>query len=131
MSKGNVWEQFIKLRNEMLAFSMDVKKTDFVDFLCDQQKMCLLAYVTDIFGKLNKLNTSMREKIDRIDGFRGKLAYWRESLSKANFTPFPQISQFLKDNSNDQLPTKDMCSHPVTPRRALCLLFPSRGYFKV
>lgn len=109
-----------------------------VNFLCDQQKMCLLAYVTDIFGILNKLNTSMQGKnknvmqmSDRIDGFRGKLAYCRESLSKANFTPFPQMSQFLKDNSIDKFSTKEMCSHPETPRKALCLLFPRRGYVKV
>ena len=118
LSRGNVLERFFKLRNKLLAFSMDVKKTDFVDFLCDQQKMCLLAYVTDIFGKLNELNTSMQGKnknimqmSDRIDGFRGKLAYWRASLSKANFTPFPQWSQFLQDNSIDKCSTKKMCDH--------------------
>lgn len=118
LSRGNVLERFFKLRNELLAFFMDVKKTDFVDFLCDQQKMCLLAYVTDIFGKLNELNTSMQGKnknvmqmSDRIDGFRGKLAYWGENISKANFTPFPQMSQFSEQNSIDKCSIKEICSH--------------------
>ena len=47
---------------------------------------------------------------DCIDGFRGKLAYWRESISKANLAPFPQLSMFLKDNSIDKCSTKGMCS---------------------
>jgi hypothetical protein len=38
---------------------MDVTKTDLVEFLCNEKKMCLLAYVIDTFGKQNKLNTSM------------------------------------------------------------------------
>jgi len=81
--------------------------------------MCLLAYVTDIFGKLNELNVSMQGKnksilqmSDRIDGFRGKLSFWRENLSKENFTPFPQLNKFLTDNNiDDQCSTKVMCDH--------------------
>lgn len=118
LSRGNTLERFFKLRNELLAFSMDVKKNDFVDFLCDQQKMCLLAYATDIFRKLNELNTSMQGKnknvmqmSDRIDGFRAKITHWRGSLAKGNFTHFPQLSQFLEDNSIDKCSTMEMCSH--------------------
>ena len=79
--------------------------------------MCLLAYVTAIFGKHDKLNKSMQGKNtnlmhmrDRTDGFRGKRAYWRESISKANLAPFPQLSMFLKDNRIDKCSTKGMCS---------------------
>lgn len=54
---------------------------------------------------------------DRIDGFRGKLPYWRESLSKANFTPLPQMSPFLKDNRIDERFTLDV-QPQGTPRRA-------------
>lgn len=31
LSRGNVWERFIKLRNKLFGCE---KKTDFVDFLC-------------------------------------------------------------------------------------------------
>ena len=80
--------------------------------------MCLLAYATDTLRKLNELNISMQGKNtnvmhmnDRIDGFRAKIAYWRESLGKGNFTLFPQLSQFLEDNNIDKCSTKEMCSH--------------------
>ena len=43
LSRGYVLERFFKLRNELLAFSMDVKKKKNFDFLCDQQKKSLLA----------------------------------------------------------------------------------------
>ena len=73
-------ERFFALREKLSSFTMDVKKnTDLVDFLCHEKKMCVLAYVTGIFGKLNELNASMPGKYknilqmsDRISGFRGK-----------------------------------------------------------
>ena len=61
---------------------------------------------------------------DCIDGFRGKLAYWRESLSKANFTPFPQMSQFLKDNSIDKCSTKELCSYLKCLEEHIATYFP-------
>ena len=67
-----------------------------------------------ICGKLNvsmqRENKSILQMSDRIDGFRGKLSFWRENLSKANFTPFPQLNKFLTD-SIDQCSTKVMCDH--------------------
>lgn len=87
--------------------------------LCDQNKMCLLAYVTNIFGKLNELNMGMQgqnkhimQMSDRVNGFRGKLAFWRDNLSKGNCAPFPQLCKFLTDNSIvDQSPTQRMTDH--------------------
>ena len=114
---------------------MDVKKTYFVNFVWPAEnvppRIC-----KDIFGKLNELNISMQGKnksilqmSDRIDGFRGKLSFWRENLSKANFTPFHQLNKFLTDNNiNDQCSTKVMCDHlkrleehlPPTSQTWLC-----------
>ena len=80
--------------------------------------MCLIAYVTDIFGKLNELNKSMQGKnknlmhmSDRIDGFRGKICILAKKHFKGKHRPFTQLSQFLKDNSIDKCSTKEMCSH--------------------
>lgn len=75
--------------------------------------MWLLAYVTNIFGKLNKVNESLEENKNvmqrnyPIGGFRGKRAYWRESISKAAFAPFPQMCQLIEDECS----TKEICSH--------------------
>lgn len=104
---------FLKLCTDFIDFI-----ADFIDFLCDQQKMCLLAYVMDrIFGKKRtqhkhagkKTRMSCRWVIVLMDS--GGNSYWIESLSKANFTPFPQMSQFLKDNNIDKCSTKEMCGH--------------------
>ncbi|KAJ3588490.1 hypothetical protein NHX12_012082 [Muraenolepis orangiensis] len=119
LSRGRVLQRFFELKDELLAFFTDVKKPELVDFLCDQNKMCLLAYITDIFGKLNDLNMSMQgrnkhimQMSDRINGFRGKLAFWRENLSKGNDAPFPQLCKFLTDNSiADQCPAQTMIDH--------------------
>lgn len=45
---------------------MDVK-TDFVDYLCNEKKMCLLAYVTDIFGELNASMQGGKKNIIQIE----------------------------------------------------------------
>ena len=55
--KGESAAEIFELRDELLAFFMDVKKRNLLIFF-DQNKMCLLAYVTDIFGKLNELKMS-------------------------------------------------------------------------
>lgn len=46
-------------KDQLLTFAVDWKKMEFVDFLCDQEKMRLLAYVTDIFGKFSEQNASI------------------------------------------------------------------------
>jgi hypothetical protein len=53
---------------------MDVKKTDLVDFLFNEKIMCLLAYVTDIFGKLN--DASMQGKYKNILQMSERLNQW-------------------------------------------------------
>lgn len=65
--------------------------------------MCLLAYATDTVRKHNELNASMQfhntsviHMSDGIDGFRAKIANWRENLGKGQFTHFSQLSQILE-----------------------------------
>ena len=45
---------------------MDVKKKRTLLTFCVMKRKCLLAYVTDIFGKLNKLHAIMQGKYENI-----------------------------------------------------------------
>ncbi|KAH1176895.1 hypothetical protein KIL84_010597 [Mauremys mutica] len=56
LSKGKILGQFFEL-GDKCTFAMDFKKSELNDFLCD-----LLAYITDIYGRLNKLNAGLQEK---------------------------------------------------------------------
>jgi hypothetical protein len=63
--RGEVSERLFKLREELLSFPMDVKKLTLLTF-CVMKNKCLLSYVTDIFGKLNKLNASVQGENEQI-----------------------------------------------------------------
>lgn len=78
----------------------------------------LLAYVTDIFGKLNELNTGMQGKntnifqlSDRITAFMKKITFWKTRLLQSNYESFPHLCKFLADNENVQPPTQVIAEH--------------------
>uniref|UniRef100_H3B3H2 Uncharacterized protein n=1 Tax=Latimeria chalumnae TaxID=7897 RepID=H3B3H2_LATCH len=112
-------------------YATDWKKTEFVDFLCDEQKMCLLAYLTDIFKKLNKQNASLQGRnthilplIDRISGFMKKIEFWRNNLIKRKYETFPQLCNFLTKNENIQPPLQVMIDHLCQLEKQFGAYFP-------
>ncbi|RXM31953.1 Zinc finger BED domain-containing protein 5 [Acipenser ruthenus] len=80
--------------------------------------MCLLAYLSDIFMKLNDLNVSLQVKhthilmlSDCINGFVKKIAFWGQKLTNRNYESFPQLSAFLTENTGIEPPTQVMTAH--------------------
>ena len=59
LSRGKVLQHFFELRGEIQNYAMDVGTNGFVEFLSDNEQMCFVAYLADIFAKLNELNTSL------------------------------------------------------------------------
>ena len=59
LSRGSLGKIF-HVKRGTVVIQNECKNTDLLDFLCNEKKMCLLAYITDIFGKLNELNASMQ-----------------------------------------------------------------------
>ncbi|MGH0150397.1 UNVERIFIED_CONTAM: hypothetical protein FKN15_043981 [Acipenser sinensis] len=75
--------------------------------------MRLLAYISDIFMKLNNLNVSLQGKnthipmlSNRNNGFVKKIAFWGQKLTRRNYESFPQLSAFLTENSGIEPPTQ-------------------------
>ncbi|MBN3288297.1 ZBED5 protein, partial [Polyodon spathula] len=102
---------FFKLyKKEIRVYAIDYNKEDFVNFLYNSDQMWLLAYLSDIFIKLNNLNLSLQGKhthilmlSDRINGFVKKLAFWGQNLTNRNYESFPQLSAFLTENHLQRL----------------------------
>ena len=69
LSKGNVVKRIFSLRIELMDFFVQQKKEGLVRFL--HEDVTSLAYLVDIFGKLNELNLSLQGQdktiIDFID----------------------------------------------------------------
>lgn len=116
--KGKLLGWFSELRDELGAYAMDGTKSGFADFLCDQRKMCRLAYVTGIFGKVNEWNTGLQGKnthihqlSDWITGFTKEIDFWKTNRLKTTNESFLQLCKFLADNEIIQPPTQVMAEH--------------------
>ena len=79
LSRGRVLERFLSLKKELLAFFLEEKQETFANLLKDDMWILKVAYLTDIFGKFNVLNSSMQGKqetvvssTNRIKGFLKK-----------------------------------------------------------
>ena len=66
----------------------------------------MLAYLADIFGHLNKLNTKLQGKnenillsTNKIRGFMGKLVLWQEALERGSMDMFPLASAAPRTDS--------------------------------
>ena len=65
-----------------------------------------LAYLADIFGKLNELNLSLQgintnilNLYDKVGGFQKKIELWKELCSEGEFACFPMSDAYLSGNN--------------------------------
>ena len=101
LSRGNVLSRFFELRHEISHFMTEEGSPQLVEFLESKDDVILLAYLCDIFSKLNELNVSMQGKSanvltlnDKLSAFRGKLRLWTLKVEKQEFTQFPTVNFF-------------------------------------
>ena len=102
LSKGQCLERFFELYDALLVFCGEV-----IDPLRSPDGKVLLAYLADIFGKLNFLNTSLqgffKTLIDcrtKILSFIAKLSHWRAQIVRNDFTCFARLSQLQPSESS-------------------------------
>ena len=98
LSRGKVLSRLYELREEVLEFSKE-HPVPHKDKLADQRWGAKLAYLADIFGHLNELNTKLQGRnenilssTDKIRGFMGKLILWQEALEQGSMEMFPLAS---------------------------------------
>lgn len=82
LSRGRVLQRFYELRQDLLLF-FTCEESQFADFLSDNSWCTKVAFLADIFGKLNYLNKSMQGKqeniltsTDKISSFQQKILLW-------------------------------------------------------
>ena len=76
-----------------------------------------LAYLSDVFSKLNELNPSLQGNSltvlnahDKIKGFQRNLGLWVSCVKQRNFSPFPTPESFFFVE-NDLVIEKEICDH--------------------
>ncbi|XP_069059658.1 zinc finger BED domain-containing protein 5-like [Pleurodeles waltl] len=103
LSRGKVLNRIFELRNEVRQFLLDLDPCK-AEQLCSPQWIVLLAYLADIFEKLNSLNQSLQgaeitsfTMNKKISAFKKKLELWRRLIEVGQFEPFPCLAEALEE----------------------------------
>lgn len=62
LSRGKVLSRVFELREQIRMFLEQEHKYDLAEHFCDENFLAKLAYLSDIFGKLNELNLQLQGK---------------------------------------------------------------------
>ncbi|CAK1590342.1 unnamed protein product [Parnassius mnemosyne] len=109
LSRGRVLLRLFELHDELKIFftkqpvSAHVNKL--VELLHDEQWLMQLAYLADIFDKLNVICKALQGRAttkftvnDKMSSLKNKLAFWIECVEKHNYECFTILNDFLKEN---------------------------------
>ena len=99
LSKGNVVGRVFELREELQEFLQLKGQKTIVAALNDEECSKRLAYLSDVFGHLNKLNLKLQGPElnfitfkDSLCGFIAKLQNWRRKINLGNIAMFENLS---------------------------------------
>ena len=99
LSKGNMLDRVFEMRAELREFFQEQGQLEFAAYFTDLCFVQHLAYLADIFEKLNQLNLSMQGKqttilnlSDSINSFLQKIVIWKSNAEKSVFAMFERLS---------------------------------------
>ena len=105
LSRGKVLMRLYDLRNEVREFLTRVGKHDLATHLSDDMWLANLCYLTDIFERLNILNSSLQGREpnvmdfhDKLHGFMDLLDLLISRVRADRFTSFPRLNDFLEQS---------------------------------
>ena len=100
LSRGRVLCRVFELREVMLKFFEENKQNEFCNLIKDKLWCSKLAYLSDIFQHLNKINTSMQGKneniltsVDKICAMKDKILIWKRKVKEDNFEMFSKLCE--------------------------------------
>lgn len=111
LSRGNVLARVHELRNEIYTY-LQRESNDEAHNFNNTEFLIKLAYLCDIFQKLNDLNKSLQgnnthilQLADKITGFQKKLLLWKRKLeeNQVNTDCFPALHGILQENCMELL----------------------------
>ena len=107
LSRGNFLVRMVELRKELLSYFLDHNFRLF-DRLRNSIWLSKVAYLADIFSKLNETCPSLQRKEtnifraqDNMISLSRKLQYWTSDVEHHNFDCFPLLTEFLQEFEMD------------------------------
>ena len=109
LSRGRVMSRVHELKEEMLTFFTLEGKEEYSELLGDKTWCTRLAYLTEIFELLNKVNSSLQGRnkniltsTDKIHSLKEKIILWKiRVLAEGNLDMFPNTAA---TNNNEIIP---------------------------
>lgn len=106
LSRGNLLARVFELHKELHSF-MTEQKSNFTSLLVDFDWLLKLAYLSDVFEKLNIWNKSMQGSDSNIfyienktNAMIKKLTLWENEIENNKCCTFEKLSSFLKENES-------------------------------
>ena len=115
LSRGAVLTRVFELRSEIHQFLSEHKHSELAAKFNNNEWLSKLAYLTDIFTELNKVNSTMQGRdanvlklYEKLEGFVKKLKRWAQRVESGNLAMFPSLDDFtdrtdIKDIISDHL----------------------------
>lgn len=88
-------------------------KSPFATMFEDTKWLAQLAYLPDVFSKLNDLNLTLQGKdsnvlhlLDKVNAFMKKTEIWKRACTGGDFSCFPQLHAYLSTEDNERVHIK-------------------------
>jgi hypothetical protein len=99
LSKGKVLKRLVHLKVEVISF-LETEEHDFGFELHDEIWWLKVQFLSDLFEKLNSLNSSLQGPSEiiitsttKLNAFDEKLSLWKSKISKGIFDCFPTVNE--------------------------------------
>lgn len=110
LSRGKILTRLFELKSEVFMF-LSEKNNDMKNLFGDEKWLSRLAYLADIFDRLNTLNMGLQgpnttafTAYDKINSFKRKLVLFCSQIQEENLSAFPTLSSFFEENKISPLP---------------------------
>ncbi len=104
LSRGKVLSRVFELRAEIRMFLEEERMYEAASKFSDEEFLFKLAYLSDMFGKLNELNLQLQGKdkhlphlADKSNAFSRKLEVWGRRLDQQNTDVFENLSEVAEN----------------------------------
>lgn len=111
LSRGKALTRIFELRHEVLALLLDENHQNST-FFTDSDFLLRLAYMADIFEKINALNKSLQKKDanlmqwnEKVKSFVKKLNLYKGGLKSDNLELFPNLKIMIEEMDLKTIPT--------------------------
>ncbi|KAK7938701.1 hypothetical protein WMY93_002027 [Mugilogobius chulae] len=108
LSRGKVLSRVFELREQIRIFLEEQHMFELASKFNDEKFVMRLAYLSDLFSKLNELNLHLQGKdkhlphlVDTINSFIRKLEMWAKRVERGNIDTFENLSEFVQSYQLD------------------------------